>query len=200
MTRPSKTMNRLILYSKFSALSAFSAVKYKSVLPVLSVVEGIRVTCLEQPVVSKVEPCRKNLGNLWFKNNLFEKTNPIFPRFQPKNRDSAKFKPNSNPIKPNSNPIQTQFFGLKMNNLVYPVIFLKNTVLICVNQCLNIIRGNSWLKTIPFLRKRTQTSLFPAQNRGFSQKTNPKRTQTKPNCLDAKMNVYPLLTKYYEIL
>ena len=37
--------------------SVSSVAIHKSVLPVLSVVEGIRVTCLEQPVVSKVEPC-----------------------------------------------------------------------------------------------------------------------------------------------
>ena len=32
------------------------------------------------------------------KYNFFEKTNPIFPGFQPKNHDSAKSKPNFNPI------------------------------------------------------------------------------------------------------
>jgi hypothetical protein len=72
-------------------------------------------------------------------------------------------------------------------------------VLICVNQCLNIIRGNSWLKTIPFYAKQTQTFPFSAQKPRFSQKTNPKRTQTKPNCKIAKMSLCPLLTVYYEI-
>ena len=124
---------------------------------------------------------------------FLKKQTQFFLVFTPKTTIS----PNPNPIqsqfKPNSNPIQTQFFGLKMNNLVYPacpaiapqgrrrIIFLKNTVLICVNQCLNIIRGNSWLKTIPFYAKQTQTSQFSAQKPRFSQKTNPKRTQTNPN-------------------
>ena len=78
---------------------------------------------------------------------LFMQNEPKLPCFQPKNSVS----PNSKPIKANSNPIQTQFFGLKMNNLINPVlsrhsfqrrriILSKNTVLICVNQCLNIIR------------------------------------------------------------
>jgi hypothetical protein len=39
------------------------------------------------------------------KYNLFEKTNPIFPVFKPKNRFLPKNKANSNPIKANSNPI-----------------------------------------------------------------------------------------------
>ena len=124
-----------------------------------------------------------------------------------------------------------------MNNLVYPacpaivplgrrrIIFSKNTVLICVNQCLNIIRVNSWnlllknfsvnsvssvainksvksaksaSKINAFYAKRTQTSSFSAQKPRFHPKTNPKQTQTKPNCKIPKINLFPLLSKCYE--
>ncbi len=37
--------------------------------------------------------------------HLFEKTNPIFPHFQPKNHDSANSKPIQSQFKPNPNPI-----------------------------------------------------------------------------------------------
>ncbi len=50
----------------------------------------------------------------------------------------------------------------------------------------------------PFYAKRTQTSSFSAQKRSFHQKTNPKRTQTKPNCKTAKINLCPVLTRRYE--
>ncbi len=142
--------------------------------------------------------------NLWLNYKPFlKKQTQFFPVFSPKTTISPK-------SKPNSNPIQTQFFGLKMINLAYPacpaivlqgrrrIIFSKNTVLICVNQCLNIIRENSWIKTIPFYAKRTQTSQFSAQKPRFCQKTNPKRTQTKPNCKTPKINLYPLLSRRYE--
>ena len=133
--------------------------------------------------------------NLWLNFILYlKKQTQFFPVSSPK----TTIPPIQTQFKANSNPIQTQFFTLKMNNLVYPVIFSKNTVLICVNQCLKIIRVNSWIKTIPFYAKRTQTSLFPAQKQRFGEKTNPKRTQTKPNGFDAKMNLYPVIIKRYE--
>ncbi len=156
------------------------------------------------------------------KNTFLKKQSQFYAFFGPKTPFRPKTKPIQTQFKPNSNPIQTQFFGLKMNNLVNPacpaivplgrrrIIFSKNTVLICVtcrgvaqrrrNQCLSIIRENSWIKTIPFYAKRTQTSSLSAQKPRFHPKTNPKRTQTKPNGFDAKMNIYPLLTVYYEIL
>ena len=135
--------------------------------------------------------------NLWLNYKPFlKKQTQFFPVSSPK---TTIYK-NQSQFKPNSNPIQTQFFGLKMNNLVYPacpaiapqgrrrIIFLKNTVLICVNQCLNIIRGNSWLKTIPFYAKQTQTFPFSAQKPRFRQKTNPKQTQNKPKTNPNKAN------------
>ena len=109
-----------------------------------------------------------------------------------------------------------------MNNLVYPIIFSKNTVLICVNQCLNIIRENSWnlllknfsvnsvainksvksaksaSKINAFYAKQTQISAFFGQKPRFGEKTNPKQTQTNPNCKTDKMNLYPLFSKSYE--
>ena len=200
-------MSRLILYSKFSADTSLLVE-----VPMSFVGVAINKSVKSAKSASKNQPlyiCQKTSTNPPF----FEKTKPIFPPFQPKNRDLPKPKP----IQSQSKPIQTQFFGLKMNNLVYPVIFSKNTVLICVtcpelrrrNQCLNIIRVNStsassaepWnllLKAIPFYAKRTQTSLFPDQKQRFHPKTNPKQTQTKPNCKTAKMNLYPLLSKRYE--
>ena len=106
------------------------------------------------------------------KYNLFEKTNPILCVFQPKNDDLQKPKPIQSQFKPN----QTQF---------------------CQNSAKS---AKSASKIQPFYAKRTQTSSLSAQKPRFHPKTNPKRTQTKPNGFDAKMNIYPLLTVYYEIL
>ena len=182
----------------YSALSVISVVKNKTVL-----------ICVNQCLNTIRE-------NLWLNFIPYlKKQTQFYAVFGPKTAFCQK----TNPIQSQLNPIQTQFFGLKMNNLVYPacpaivpqgrrrIIFSKNTVLICVNQCLNIIRVNSWnlllknfsvnsvssvainksvksaksaSKINAFYAKRTQTSPFSAQKPRFCQKTNPKQTQNKP--------------------
>ena len=85
---------------------------------------------------------------------FLKKQTQFLPAFSPKTTISPKPKPIQTQFKANLNPIQTQ-------------------------SCLN--SAFSAVKIIPFYAKRTQTSPFLPQNRGFSQKTNPKRTQSKPN-------------------
>ncbi len=160
--------------------------------------------------------CSKNKSVLISVNqclNLYlylKKQTQFFPVFSPK----TLFRQIQSQFKANLNPIQTQFPPLNMNNLVYPVIFSKNTVLICVNQCLNIIRvtcperpvvskvepcrRNSWnllLKTIPFYAKRTQTSTFSAQKPRFHQKTKPKQTQNKAKLQNTRNELIPSIDK-----
>ena len=97
-------------------------------------------------------------------------------------KKQTQFFPVSSPKKPfcpNPNPIQSQFKP-NPNPIIWLYLTIKNTVLICVNQCLNTICVNLWLNFIPFYAKRTQTSPFSAQKQRFSKKTNPKQTQIKP--------------------
>ena len=172
MTKTSKTTN---FYSSVSSVTSV-AINYLRKQRNLRLRMN-RSTFVEKPL--RIHP-------------FLKKQTQFFPLFSPK----TTIPPNSNPIqtqfKANLNPIQTQFLALFNHG---------NTVLISVNQCLNIIRVNSWnllLKTIPFFAKRTQTFPLSAQKPRFHQKTNPKRTQTKPNGFDAKMNLYPVIIKRYE--
>ena len=62
---------------------------------------------------------REIRGNSWIKYNFFEKTNPIFPRFKPKNG----YLPKSKPIQTQSNPILYLFM---QNEPKLPHFYPKN--------------------------------------------------------------------------
>ena len=86
--------------------------------------------------------------------HLFEKTNPIFPRFEPKNHDSAKSKPNSKPIKPNSNPILSQL------------------------RVLSVLCGE---KQYLFMQNEPKLPRFQPKNRDFTKKQTQNKPKTNPN-------------------
>ena len=117
-----------------------------------------------------------------------KKQTQFFPFLSPKTlfcQKQTQFKANLNPIKPNLNPI------------IWLYLTIKNSVnSVAINKSVKSAKSAS--KINAFYAKQTQTSSYLAQKPQFHQKTNPKRTQTKPNRWIAKMNLYPLLTKHYE--
>ena len=85
-------------------------------------------------------------------------------------------KPRFPQIKANPKPIQTQ-----SNPIIWLSLTIKNSV--------NSVSSVAINKSVKSAKSASKINAFYA-----------KRTQTKPICKTAKMNVYPLLTVYYENL